>query len=261
MAGLFDITEEHTNQEQGKPYPSVVSCVAGHCQGFCMPRLWPRVKLCKLLMAGASICVPNEREYDFTNLASWIDKSCVSVLNITPSLAEIVLLNKTALHSVKLAFLCGEPLTQQRAEKILRSSDNIALINLYGATESCRALSYFEVTRDYLNNYKQQGNIPLGQGVEGVELFVLDKHGKRCGSGELGQIAIHAQHMTLGYLNDPELTSEKFIESHSKKGRLYLTGDYGRYDLQGNVHFSGRNDIQVKIRGFRVEPAEIEEDF
>jgi amino acid adenylation domain-containing protein len=213
------------------------------------------------LMANASIHIPNEQEFDFVNISCWLEQYQISVLNITPSLATIILLNDLPLKSLLHVFLCGEPLSIYAAKQILEHNKNIHLVNIYGATESCRALSYYDVYHDELEKYDSNGNVPLGFGVEGVELMVLNEQNYRCGIGEVGQIAIRAEHLTLGYYNDSRLTSEKFLSTSiqaSERKDLYLTGDYGRYDSQGVVNFSGRRDRQVKIRGYRVEPVEVE---
>src|SRR6185295_10113474 len=67
--------------------------------------------------------------------------------------------------------------------------------------------------------------------------------------------------LARGYLNQPELTAEKFIH-HSFEGepvrRLYRTGDLARYLADGNIEFLGRIDHQVKLRGYRIELGEVE---
>ncbi|MGM9517038.1 non-ribosomal peptide synthetase, partial [Roseateles sp. DB2] len=70
---------------------------------------------------------------------------------------------------------------------------------------------------------------------------------------------IGGQGLALGYLNQPELTAQAFIEHPLKPGqRLYRSGDLGRWREDGTLEFMGRRDQQVKLRGFRVEPGEVQ---
>jgi non-ribosomal peptide synthase protein (TIGR01720 family) len=79
--------------------------------------------------------------------------------------------------------------------------------------------------------------------------------------GVTGELHIGGDGLARGYLNQPELTKEKFIPNPfdpEKSARLYKTGDLARYLPDGNIEFIGRIDDQVKIRGFRIELGEIE---
>jgi non-ribosomal peptide synthetase component F len=65
--------------------------------------------------------------------------------------------------------------------------------------------------------------------------------------------------VTKGYLNRPELTTERFISSpFENSNKLYKTGDLARYLPKGELEYLGRIDNQVKLRGFRIELGEIE---
>ncbi len=133
-------------------------------------------------------------------------------------------------------------------------------VSLYGATETVRALSYYEAADE--NGGPARGDVlPVGVGIGDVQLLVLNEALVACGVGELGQIAVRSRNMALGYHGDAALTAQKFIANpHTGDARdlLYLTGDLGRYRSDGVVECVGRRDRQVKVRGFRIELAEIE---
>jgi acyl carrier protein len=103
--------------------------------------------------------------------------------------------------------------------------------------------------------------IPIGQGIDGVQILVLNQAGQLAGIGELGEIYIRTPYLTRGYVNDEGLTSARFLPNpfRSEAGdRMYRTGDLGRYRPDGTVEYVGRDDGQIKIRGYRMEVGEIE---
>ncbi|MCY1144093.1 amino acid adenylation domain-containing protein [Actinoplanes sp. Pm04-4] len=99
---------------------------------------------------------------------------------------------------------------------------------------------------------------PIGRPVPGARVHVLDRRNRICPAGVTGQIHIGGQALADGYLGQPELTAERFIEDPYNPGELlYRTGDVGKYLPDGRIQWIGRTDDQVKIRGHRVEPGEV----
>jgi amino acid adenylation domain-containing protein len=150
------------------------------------------------------------------------------------------------------------------------------LYNNYGPTENTVVSTSFCVT-------EASGNIPIGKPIFNTRIYIVNRYGHLQPIGIPGELYIEGESLALGYLNNPELTTEKFIEPHtsmhpcnhatmhpntpsphsphlphSPYSPIYLTGDLARWLPDGNIEFLGRIDHQVKIRGFRIEPGEIE---
>ncbi|MEH2173668.1 non-ribosomal peptide synthetase [Nostoc sp.] len=132
------------------------------------------------------------------------------------------------------------------------------LVNTYGPTEATVVTTLCTLSRSVLANRQE---VSIGVPVLNVQVYILDQYLQPVPIGVLGELYIGGAGLALGYLNRPDLTSEKFIPnpfSQEEGARLYKTNDLARYLNDGNIEFLGRLDEQVKIRGFRIEPGEIE---
>jgi acyl carrier protein len=155
--------------------------------------------------------------------------------------------------SLRYVLLVGDVLTRLDVARLRGLAPAVTVVNLYGSTETQRAVGYHMVSeREIAEGERGRQILPLGRGMEDVQLLVLTRGGRLAGVGELGEIAVRSPHLAAGYLGDEALTREKFT------GDLYRTGDLGRYLPDGEVEFVARADSQVKIRGFRIELGEIE---
>ncbi len=149
-------------------------------------------------------------------------------------------------------------LTNQR-QKSAEDASPLCFINAYGPTEATIAATYYKTYCFEDNSLPQR--LPIGRPLDGVQVYLLDPQGRSVPVGVAGEILIGGKGVTRGYLNRPELTTEKFIPdtfSSVEGSRLYRTGDLGRYLEDGNIEFIGRVDQQVKVRGYRIELEEIE---
>ena len=100
--------------------------------------------------------------------------------------------------------------------------------------------------------------ITIGHGIANSQMYVVDKYLNPTPIGVMGELCIAGESVSRGYLNQPELTAQKFIPNPFGKGKLYKTGDHAYWTKDGNLVFIGRKDFQVKIRGLRIELGEIE---
>ncbi len=214
------------------------------------------------LCLGAAVVVPDpERLAEPGYLAGWAREAGATLANLTPAMAQLFATPPPArpqppVETLRAAFVVGEALRRRDVARLRQVAPRARLINLYGATETQRALACHEVEPDEPHEV-----ISLGTGMEGCQLLVVSEAGALAGVGEEGEIAIRSPHLALGYLGDDEATSRRFLPSPwgARQGdRLYLTGDRGRFLPNGEVSFAGRADRQVKVRGFRVELEEVE---
>jgi amino acid adenylation domain-containing protein len=128
------------------------------------------------------------------------------------------------------------------------------LINAYGPTETTT------IVTSWLAHAVADAavNIPIGRPLANTQIYILDKYGQPVPVGVAGEIYIGGAGVARGYLNRPERTAESFVPDPFFSGRMYKTGDMGRWHADGNIEYLGRNDFQVKLRGFRIELGEIE---
>ncbi|HLP57719.1 MAG TPA: amino acid adenylation domain-containing protein, partial [Candidatus Deferrimicrobium sp.] len=141
----------------------------------------------------------------------------------------------------------GEVCSLPLAEKLSGYAD---FYNQYGPTETtvtAVAMKFKDGTR---------GSVPVGKPIANTVVYLFDRFLKPVPTKVSGELYIGGKGVARGYLNQPELTAEKFIDFHHST--LYRTGDLARWLPGGNLQFLGRIDHQVKIRGFRIEPGEIE---
>lgn len=135
--------------------------------------------------------------------------------------------------------------------------DKIKLVNMYGITETTVHVTYYEVTPQDITS-KTAISI-IGSPLPETTVFVLDSERNILPPNVIGEMYVGGTGVSLGYLNRPELTRERFIDNQFAPGTLiYKTGDLGRWRADGTLEYIGRNDQQVKIRGFRIELGEIE---
>ena len=131
-------------------------------------------------------------------------------------------------------------------------------INAYGPTETTILSTAWRYAADDLAH----GRLPIGRPIANTVVYVLDREGQLCPPGVVGEICIGGDGVTPGYLNRPELTEAHYRDDPWRPGgRLYQTGDLGRWLPDGSIEFAGRRDQQVKVRGFRIELSGVETEL
>ena len=244
------------------------------------------------LFLGAHLLVPSKEDIQHERLAEWMREHGATVTHLTPAMGQILVGGASAeFPALHHAFFVGDILIKRDCMMLQRLAPNVNIVNMYGTTETQRAVSFFEIPSKkqdpkFLDSMKDV--IPAGRGMYDVQLLVVNTadHTKMCVVGEVGEIYVRAGGLAEGYLGDPALTAKKFVQNWfvdpkrwveldrkrveergieeawrayylGPRDRLYRSGDLGRYLPSGDVECTGRADDQVKIRGFRIELGEI----
>lgn len=208
------------------------------------------------LINGNTIRIYQEDENEFI-LFRILRENHVHVIKLTP--AHLILLQEK--HNlqgskIKRIIVGGEDLKVNLAKRTYELfQGQIDIFNEYGPTETvvgCMIHQY-----DYETDTGV--SVPIGRPIDNMQIYVLDEQLQPVPIGVHGEIYISGDGIAKGYLNQPQLTNQRFLDHPYIPGKkLYRTGDLAKYTHNGNIEYIGRIDHQVKIRGYRVELGEIE---
>jgi tyrocidine synthetase III len=198
-----------------------------------------------ILSIGGKVVVSAQGGVNIDRLIEEINKYNVSVLSCTPSLIEKF--NKLDIipPSLRTVISGGEKLHPSHISNLF---GKLRVFNSYGPTESTVCVTYHEI-KDL-----RDASL-LGQPLNNRNVYLVDEDMSLVPPGAVGQIAIGGTGLAIGY-TDASLDATAFVELDTI-GRIYLSGDYGRWTNSGSLEFYGRRDEQYKINGHRVETAEI----
>ncbi len=237
-----------------------------------------------IVSGSAVVLLTDEESRDIFRIKEVIVTWRITHFICVPSLyaSLLVLFSPVELSRLRMVTLAGEPIKPAIVEKSKKMNSQLEVINEYGATENTVVAT---ICRDLRPGMVpgRAFTIPIGKPVANTKIFILDLDDHIVPVGIPGQLCIAGKGLARGYLNQPELTTEKFDHDfqdyQDDKGdklfkgadknpvtslplcpstSLYRTGDLARWLEDGNIEFLGRIDYQVKIRGFRVELGEIE---
>src|SRR6266498_2231039 len=217
-----------------------------------------------LLAVGGCIRVASQNDVaDPINLARILFEEVVTFWDSAPAVFQQLVFYLRDIPrpneppSLRLAFFSGDWIPLDFFGVLRKYFPGCQMIGLGGATEATVWSNFYPVTSLDPNSV----SIPYGRPIQNARYYVLDEYLNPVLLGARGNLYIGGECLTVGYLDRPELTAERFLaDGFSPEGgaRMYKTGDLARYLPDGNIEFLGRNDNQVKIRGFRIELGEIE---
>ena len=209
-----------------------------------------------MLSCGGKVIVLSEETKKEANIWKQIaSDQKVTLWNSVPALFEmftIVAGDKANTIPLKTIMLSGDWIPLPLYDTTKNLWPNCRFISLGGATEVSIWSVWYEVNA-LQENWK---SIPYGQALKNQKIKVMDESGKECATGEAGELWIGGIGVAEGYLNQPDLTKERFPIENGE--RWYRTGDKVRIMADGNSEFLDRLDTQIKLGGYRIELGEIE---
>jgi amino acid adenylation domain-containing protein/non-ribosomal peptide synthase protein (TIGR01720 family) len=202
-----------------------------------------------LLNGGRLTGIAREVALSPNEFAAVLRRERITTVFLTTDLFnQIVSARPDAFQTLRELLVGGSAANPKWFRECLQNGAPARFLHVYGPTEST-VFATWHLVREVPADAE---TVPIGGPLSNTEVYVLDATRNLLPIGVPGELYIDGDGLARGYLNQPELTAEKF------GNHLYRTGDRVRYLSDGSIEYLGRFDDQVKIRGFRVEPGEIE---
>ncbi|MEO6732561.1 MAG: amino acid adenylation domain-containing protein [Ferruginibacter sp.] len=205
------------------------------------------------LITGGSLVLCENQHIKDANAVRGILKN-VDTIFCVPSYYRLLLEERIVEDSLlSKVILGGEDLDEQLVTRHFTETNNILLYNEYGPTEYTVWATVAKI--------ENPNKVTIGAPINNTSIYIVGKEGGINPIGVAGEICIAGDGLARGYLNNEELSKQKFVAnpfSSEDGARMYKTGDLGRWLPEGNIEFIGRADNQVKIRGYRIELGEVE---
>ena len=184
-----------------------------------------------------------------------VASNSINVVMTTPTRLKIYYNDKHSCAALEnMACICtsGEPLTPELLEQMYTKSPNAMVYNPIGPSEC----SVWDMGGRL---EKADGlDIHIGKPIANAQIYIVDNHLNPMPIRVTGEICIAGDGVGSGYIDNPELTAEKFVDNPFGGGKIYKTGDLAYWREDGNICYVGRNDFQVKVNGLRIELGEIQ---
>lgn len=207
------------------------------------------------LLNGAELhLVSEDILLDSAALKKEIIDSKASILWVSaPLFHQLVDIDSSIFNSVRVLLAGGDVVKPEYTNRVFQNNPSITIINGYGPTENTTFSTTYNIKKTDTNT------LPIGTPIANSTAYIVNSHMKLQPIGAAGELVVGGDGISIGYLNNPELTAKCFVDDiFTKEGKLYHTGDFARMNRECVIDFLGRIDNQVKIRGFRIELGSIE---
>jgi amino acid adenylation domain-containing protein len=212
------------------------------------------------LLSGATLCACDVRREGLARLADWLDRERITVLHAVPTVFR-ELLSRTpperVLPHLRVVDLGGEAVYGSDVELFRRHTlPACVLVNQLASTE-VGLIAQNEVT--HATAPAPDALVPAGRCPAGVNVEIRRDDGSPADVDEPGEMVVCSAHVSPGYWRRPQLDAAAFsVDPRDPRVRRYASGDVGRIDREGNLHFLGRRGSRVKVHGHSVELVEVE---
>ncbi|MCM1195302.1 MAG: AMP-binding protein, partial [Firmicutes bacterium] len=197
------------------------------------------------LYLGCTLHVLHKELFSFPGeLIKYLNSNKITFASWVPSAfiiwARLKVLKQIKPETLRRVFFVGEVFPTKYINYFLENLPDVRYANLYGSTETAGVVLYYAIPDG--NLLDENKPLPLGKPLKNNDVYL---------SGD-GEILVESEQIALGYVNDVERNAQTFVN-----GVLH-TGDYAKYDEEGNIVFVTRKDFQIKHMGYRIELQEIE---
>ncbi|UPK71698.1 non-ribosomal peptide synthetase [Chitinophaga filiformis] len=201
------------------------------------------------LLRGDEVYLTGEEDV-LTALKEVFTNERLTAVKITPAHIRVLATLQLERTAINTAIVGGEALLPDHVLILKGLNPHMRIFNEYGPTETTVGCTASEIT--------SAAHITIGKPIDNTQIYILDELQQLQPVGIEGEIYIGGAGVAIGYLNREELTAERFIPDPFGPGKLYRSGDKGRWNHKGEIEYTGRADEQIKLNGFRIEPGEIE---
>ncbi len=209
------------------------------------------------LISGSKMVVYREsRDGVDLSIMNVFKDDAVDIIKLTPSHLALLEDENVSTTRLKKFIVGGEDFKTTLAHRVSSLfSGNIEIYNEYGPTEATVGCMIYLFDPDHDINT----SVAIGEPIDNLQIYLLDAGMNPVPLGIKGDMYIAGAGLARGYLNQEELTADKFVSNPFRPGeKMYRSGDVGRWRSEGVMEFLGRGDDQVKVKGFRIELGEIE---
>ena len=179
------------------------------------------------------------------------------VPSIMVNIANLGLLDKVPLPSLRTVFFAGEVFPTRHLNMWRRALKDAVFVNLYGPIEIHVDCTYHVVNGDIPDDQP----LPIGRPCRNTDILILNEADQLCAADEQGELCVRGSSLCGGYWNNPEKTARVFVQNplNTRYPELiYRTGDLAVRRSDGLIYLAGRKDYQIKHMGYRIELPEIE---